>query len=92
MIVHVGGKRWELTRPSRLATRGDCDGPHIPGKQIRIRAGLTGEDELEVILHELLHAADWNASEEWVHNTALDLARILYRRLGYRRDGQEKKT
>ena len=86
--ITIRGKRY-LLRFCNLKARGDCDGPHVKNKQIRVRQTLRGEERLEVIIHEILHAGHWDMSEEAVHEFAVDLARILYRRLGYR-DGEEK--
>lgn len=86
MHVNILGKRYRLVFVPRLPSerRGDCDAPHIPGKQIRIQRKLSGEEELEVICHEVWHAADWSKDEEFISDASQDLARILWR-LGYRR-------
>lgn len=39
---------------------------------------------LTVLLHECLHASDWDKSEKVVDQTAVDVGRLLWR-LGYRR-------
>jgi hypothetical protein len=44
---------------------------------------LRGEERLEVILHELIHAADWRLDESFVEPFAADAAAALVR-LGYR--------
>jgi len=74
-----------------MTARGDVDAPHRQNKQIRIRADLKDEERLEVIIHEITHAAIWDASEETVTEFASDLARILYRHLGYR-EGNDNGT
>ena len=84
MMLTIMGKRWTLRR-ARIKEHGECDGPHISGKEIRVRAGLKGRAELETYIHEMLHAADWMKDEEWVQQTGHDLARALWR-LGYRRE------
>ena len=80
-------KRWLLDLYAKgmpADVLGQCDPPDTPGKRIAVRANLTGERRLEVLLHELLHAANWDQfSEEWVSELARDLARILWRS-GYR--------
>jgi len=48
------------------------------------RPSLTGERELEVLIHEMLHACHWDLDEEAITETSEDLARVLFR-LGYRR-------
>lgn len=86
-MIHVTilGKRWRL-RFTRLAkgTDGECDHPSTPGKEIRVRKGMSEQDTLETIVHECLHAADWHRSEPWVEEVGRDVARLLWR-LGYRR-------
>jgi hypothetical protein len=64
--------------------RGDCDPPGTSKAKIRIRKGLSQAETLEVIIHELLHAANWHMSEEWVTETAQDISKVLTR-LGYKR-------
>lgn len=68
---------------------GWCDPPDKPGKAITVSDDrLLPADELEVILHEALHACAWDHKEEWVTQAAADLARLLWR-LGYRRHQAE---
>lgn len=85
MNVTIRGKRWTLVFTEDLPTDVDglCDQPTTKGKQIRIRASLQGERRLEVILHELEHAADWDKDEEAVCEIARERAKILTR-LGYK--------
>lgn len=40
---------------------------------------------LEILIHEILHAANWDLDEHAIQETAEDLANILWK-LGYRRD------
>ena len=84
MLVTVLKKRWRL-RFCRLKDRyGDCDPPDQPGKEIRICTGLSEQKELEVLLHEMLHCADWQKSEEFVEHVADDITRVLTK-LGWRK-------
>ena len=85
MRVKVLGKVWSFERRALTKDDGHCDPPSQAGKRIIVDSRLHGERELDVILHELLHAADWSKDEEWVDSLASDLARILTR-LGYRRN------
>lgn len=85
MLLKIMGKMWRL-RFCRLRTnRGECDAPTQPGKEIRVSDQLAGQERLEVLIHEMLHSADWHKSEEWIDQVAKDLARNLTR-LGYRDD------
>ncbi len=84
MQLNVLGKRWRLRFVPNLGTnRGDCDPPNQRAKEIRVAAGLRGEERLEVLIHELVHAAGWHIDEGFVERFAADAARVLWR-LGYR--------
>lgn len=62
---------------------GDCGDPESD-PNIRIADDL-GDLELEIIIHECLHASNWQIlSEEYVTDTAEDIARVLRVR-GYKR-------
>lgn len=67
-------------------TGGECDSPDTKGKEIRISTDLQREEELEVVIHELLHASDWSKDEEWVEEIAQDISNVLMR-LGWKKDG-----
>jgi hypothetical protein len=76
-------KVWQLRFAPNMANRGDCDPPNQPGKEIRVSSALHGEERLEVLLHEFVHAAGWHIDETFVERFASDAARALWR-LGYR--------
>lgn len=88
MQVTLRGKRWEFTRP-RMADWGQCEPVDRLAKRIRVHRDLTGIDELDTILHELLHAVLWDLSEETVEECGTDIARVLWK-LGYRRESNGK--
>jgi hypothetical protein len=95
--VIIFGKRWRFVRKYLRNldgfTTGEAKTQHpfsssdLKKREIVISTAISGERELDVIIHEVLHAADWHRSEEWCATVATDLARILYR-LGYRRDSE----
>lgn len=90
MRIRILGKFWALRLVPTLGSadspkRGDCDSPGSANKSVRILSGLRGEERLEVLIHEMLHAADWHRSEEWVNEVAKDISRALTR-LGYTND------
>jgi len=64
---------------------GDCDPPSVSNRKIRIRKGLEPGMELEIVLHELLHAAFWDFDEVAVSEAAADISTVL-RKLGWRKD------
>lgn len=95
MLVTLLSKRWKLVfRPlGRLriggeSIRGYCSDPGSPNKTIEIDSRLEGEEELEVLIHEMGHATNWPLSEEHITQQSKDMARVLWR-LGYRRDRDE---
>ena len=81
MRCRLRGKYWTIIR-GKIDRKLDglCD---AGSKTITVRQSLTGERELEVMIHELLHACHWDLSEETITETAEDLARVLHR-LGYK--------
>jgi hypothetical protein len=88
MHVDICGKRWRLEFKRMRDTKhdrqlGNCDPPDVPHKSIRINRSLEGEEKLETIIHECLHAANWHYAEESLAQAAEDIARVLWR-LGYR--------
>ncbi len=86
MQVMLCGKKWTLKRLPLKLNRGECDAPSLSNKEIRVDIHLKGQEELEVLVHEAMHAIDWRADEEHVECAAVDLSRMLWR-LGYRKYG-----
>ena len=87
MRIKVGNKYWNLVFIELVEnTGGECDSPDTKGKEIRISTDLQREEELEVVIHELLHASDWSKDEEWVEEIAQDISNVLMR-LGWKKDG-----
>lgn len=86
MRVTILGKRWNFRRVNKLGpkTYGECDPPDKFKKELRVLRRLYGQAEMETILHEMLHAADWTKDEAWIDEVASDIAKFLYKRLGYR--------
>lgn len=78
-------KRWQLVFEKMPKDDGRCDSPDTPNKKIRINPNVKRNDihYLDVVLHELLHAAHWNLSEEAVEEYATNAAQLLYK-LGFR--------
>ena len=87
MRIKVGNKYWNLVFIELDEnTGGECDSPDTKGKEIRISTDLQREEELEIIIHELLHASDWSKDEEWVEEIAQDISNVLMR-LGWKKNG-----
>ena len=88
MRIKIGNKYWNLIFTELdEETGGECDSPDTNGKEIRIATDLKKQDELEIIIHELLHAADWSKEEEWVEVIADDIARVLSK-LGWKKESK----
>lgn len=83
--VIIRGRRWRLKSAKLINDLGSCDPPETRGKTIKISDALDGCELLEVLLHELTHAAAFDLAESTVNETARDIAAILWR-LGYRRE------
>lgn len=87
MTITLLGIEWEL-RFTRLRGRNDgyCHPPHNDdaNRRILIHDRLKPKRELEVTIHEMLHAIDWHKDEAWVKQSGKDIAEAMWR-LGYRR-------
>lgn len=82
LFITIMGKRWGfrfVRRCHNPAYEGECDPPYVKGKEIRIRRGMTLQEEVETVIHEVMHAADWYKDEDWVRPASHDLAKILFR-------------
>lgn len=80
MLVTIRGKRWRLVSMPLKGAWGNCTPPDQPNKQIRLSAEITtAEGLIEIALHEILHAAQWDLDETAVEEIARDMARILTR-------------
>lgn len=85
MQVILRGKRWTLSFVSLVRERciGKCDPPGSQRKRIRVEKKLEGEQRLEILIHEMLHACYWDMDEAAVEESSRDIAKILWE-LGYR--------
>lgn len=87
MKIKILDKIWELKflKLNKRHERGRCDSPFSPNKKILIDSRLEGEEKLEVLIHEMLHAAFWNIDEWYIDKSAKDISHVLWR-LGYKND------
>lgn len=88
--VDLRGKRFSISRPKRLErdTLGWCM-KHGRGK-IAVAYSLNGEEELEILIHEMLHACYWDMDEEAITESAQSISKALWR-LGYRKEENKNK-
>ena len=63
---------------------GVCDPPTAKNRKIEISTEIKGKKELEVLLHEALHACHWDLDEEAVYESANDIANMLWK-CGFRK-------
>ena len=66
-----------------LPLNGDCSNPQESNRLIRYALGLRGEERLDILIHEMLHACFWDVKEEGVAEASTDIAKTMYR-IGYR--------
>jgi len=88
MRVKILSKCWTFMRVKGLKKRegayGQIDHPDKKGKVLKVDDSLRNRLELEIIIHEFLHGADWSKDEEWIEEASFDLSSFLWR-LGYRK-------
>lgn len=85
--VLIRGQRFTVHRRAKVLVGGvevdaSCDPPDRTRRTICICDGLTPERELDVLIHEMLHAAYWDLDEAAIAETATDIAKALIA-LGY---------
>lgn len=88
------GKKYKIVfgthrRFNRKEDDGQCDGPNRQGKLLCVDPKLTPPRELEVWVHEALHASFWDLDEEAIDEAGKSIASLLWR-LGYRKALQTK--
>jgi len=76
--LRLGGRAWLLRIVKRLPPDRNGDADNRTG-HLRVRDGLHERTTLRVLIHEMLHAADWEASETWVDKTSRTIAHALWR-------------
>ena len=86
-LVWIGSARWKIIRCRVPSDRyGDCD---YATRTIRISSALHGDDLLNVILHEWMHARWQDHTEESVLEAADQLSGYL-RAVGFRMEGDHE--
>lgn len=85
MLITILGHVWRLRYRAMRKAWGECDPPGALDAEIRIHPGQPEEQELRVLIHEMLHAADWYKDETWADQVSSEMARVLTD-LGWHRD------
>lgn len=80
MQITVLGRTWRFQWMRRYRTKagvvvGKCDPPDKPDRTLKLAKGLKGADLAEELLHEMIHAAQWHVTEEFVREFAADYRR-----------------
>lgn len=78
----IRGKRWKIKQAA--PSKSWCWNPKIK-REIHMPTHGDTLDDLQVILHEVLHASSWDLSEEAVDAASAAQARILWK-LGWRKE------
>lgn len=60
-------------------THGKCTAPDEKCRTVTLLNRLRGEELLDTLVHEVLHAADWHKDEGWVEEVAGTIARLAFR-------------
>ncbi len=81
------GKRYSFEKSGNLpkTDRGYCTDPNDTQRKITIHKCLVDQEELEVLIHEMLHACFWDVDEEVIGTVGDDISKALWR-MGYRKD------
>jgi hypothetical protein len=94
----LGGSKYKYIPDSKTQYYGYCIGGDVDTKNNIIAIGKKCQGkprlELDTLIHEMLHALAPFGKEEWVNNTAYDIAEMLWQ-LGYRKtetDGETTQT
>ena len=89
--VNLRGKRFSISRPKRINPEllGWCINTGKP--KIAVAYSLDGEEELEIFIHEMLHACYWDMDEEAITDAAQSISKALWR-MGYRKSEFVKKS
>ena len=77
--VKINEQRWTVKFVRRIQVDGEpcygvCD---VAKREIRLERGLTGQQLLDTVIHEIMHAAGWNLDEQFIEQTATDIATAL---------------
>lgn len=82
MKIRILGKSWQLrfVPPEEIGGKnGSCDNPCRSNKAIEIWNELKGEECLETIIHECMHAAGWDVfDEKFCETVSVDIARAVF--------------
>lgn len=82
--VKLLGKRWPVLYVARLSSWGECDGPNVRGRSIRISDEIGGRRELVTLICQMQRACCWPFDPKFVQQSSEDIGDALWR-LGFRK-------
>ncbi len=90
---NLGGKKFKYLPDSRTKYFGYCSDAAAKKRFIAIgkKCKPGTKLELDTLIHEMLHALGPFAGEQWVNDTAYDIAEALWQ-LGYRKNDTDGET
>lgn len=73
-------RMWTLRFPLLRKNAGYCADPHDPDHKrvIEVDDRLRGKECLRVLVHEILHAADFHKDENWCHDVSRVIAKLAF--------------
>ena len=85
-VVNLRGKRYKIQKTGKVGSDlwGYCTDPKLTNRLIKIHKMLENDEELEILIHEMLHACFWDLDEEVVSEVGRDLSKALWK-MGYRK-------
>ncbi len=83
--IVLRGKRFAFKKSGNLKKLyGYCTSPLDTNRAIIIDKNLKGQQELDTIIHEMLHACFWDVGEDAIGEAASDIAKALWR-MGFKK-------
>jgi hypothetical protein len=85
-VVKLRGKKYKIQKTGKVGSDlwGYCTDPKFTNRLIKIHKMLENDEELEILIHEMLHACFWDLDEEVVSEVGRDLSKALWK-MGYRK-------
>lgn len=85
-MVVLRGKKYKIQKTGKVGEDlwGYCTDPNFTNRLIKIHKLLENSEELETIIHEMLHACFWDLDEEVINEVGKDMSQALWK-MGYRK-------
>lgn len=77
--IKINGKAWRVEF-AHIGDFGHCEyGSCRKTRRIRLSPSQTDADLLDTLIHEMIHAQDWELDEAAVHRRATEIATVVQR-------------